>query len=385
VGSLIFVTGLCTMPGAFRPWRSETGRCGWVRALSVVGGLGVGVGPVLVLFPVFGLQLAPLSASTTPMVGLAVLAAGAVLALVALHLDPVEDPFATPEAPHRSLADRLAELHPRRFFLETWRRLDEEAALERAADGGAYDWKPILVLSSGAVFLAMMEYFGFQGPLRAMVTHFAPVSLEDEGFWAYVRGSHFPELLDRAWWAGWRVVGFFLLPVLVLRLVLGERVAAHGLSTKGFLDHAWIYLLAYGVVLGLVIGVSFGESFQTYYPFYRQASRSWYDFVAWEVLYAAQFFSLEFFFRGYWLKACKRAMGSHAIFVMVVPYCMIHFGKPYPETLGAILAGIALGTLALRTRSIWSGFLIHVSVAISMDVAALLQTTGLPTRWWPIV
>jgi membrane protease YdiL (CAAX protease family) len=62
---------------------------------------------------------------------------------------------------------------------------------------------------------------------------------------------------------------------------------------------------------------------------------------------------------------------------------MIHFGKPFLETLAAVLAGIVLGTLALRTRSIWSGFLIHVSVAISMDVAALLQTSELPSRWWP--
>jgi membrane protease YdiL (CAAX protease family) len=58
---------------------------------------------------------------------------------------------------------------------------------------------------------------------------------------------------------------------------------------------------------------------------------------------------------------------------MVVPYCMIHFGKPFLEALAAIAAGIVLGTLALKTRSIWCGVLIHVSVAISMDVAALVQ------------
>jgi len=76
-------------------------------------------------------------------------------------------------------------------------------------------------------------------------------------------------------------------------------------------------------------------------------------------------------------------MGSQAIFAMVVPYVMIHFGKPMPETFAAILAGIFLGTLAMKTRSIWAGFLIHVSVAVSMDVAALLQTGGLPHAWWP--
>jgi len=62
---------------------------------------------------------------------------------------------------------------------------------------------------------------------------------------------------------------------------------------------------------------------------------------------------------------------------------MIHFGKPFLETMAAILAGVVLGTLSMKTRSIWSGFLIHVSVAISMDMAALLATRGLPETLWP--
>ena len=79
----------------------------------------------------------------------------------------------------------------------------------------------------------------------------------------------------------------------------------------------------------------------------------------------------------------KSALGSHAIFAMVVPYCMIHFGKPGLETVGAIFAGVVLGTLAMKTRSIWSGVLIHVSVAVTMDVVSLLQRGGLPLSWWP--
>jgi membrane protease YdiL (CAAX protease family) len=56
---------------------------------------------------------------------------------------------------------------------------------------------------------------------------------------------------------------------------------------------------------------------------------------------------------------------------------MIHYGKPLPETLGAIGAGVILGTLAMRTRSIWGGVLIHIGVAITMDMLAL---RGLPVR-----
>ncbi|MEZ4336670.1 MAG: type II CAAX endopeptidase family protein [Sandaracinaceae bacterium] len=281
---------------------------------------------------------------------------------------------------------KLGDLNPKRFFIDTWKELDAEAAREREARGeDRYPWGPVVVFATGAVFLALMEYYGHAPALRDILDHFDPIGRMDEpdSFWATVRESPFRRLIDFVWWSGWRVLGFFLLPALVVRLILRQRIADHGLQTRGFTHHVWIYVLFFGFVAALVLGVSFEESFQTYYPFYKEASRSWYDFWAWEALYAAQFFSLEFFFRGFWLKAGKRAMGSHAIFAMVVPYCMIHFGKPFPETIAAIGAGVVLGTLALRTRSIWSGFLIHVSVAISMDIAALLQTTGLPHVWWP--
>jgi len=55
-----------------------------------------------------------------------------------------------------------------------------------------------------------------------------------------------------------------------------------------------------------------------------------------------------------------------------VPYCMIHFGKTFAETMAAIVAGLALGTVALRTKSIWGGVFVHIAVAVTMD----LMTVG---------
>ena len=63
---------------------------------------------------------------------------------------------------------------------------------------------------------------------------------------------------------------------------------------------------------------------------------------------------------------------------------MIHFSKPWLEASGAILFGLFLGVLAMRSRSIWGGVIVHIAVAASMDVVALLQSYGLPAKWWPI-
>jgi membrane protease YdiL (CAAX protease family) len=62
--------------------------------------------------------------------------------------------------------------------------------------------------------------------------------------------------------------------------------------------------------------------------------------------------------------------------VMVIPYVMIHFGKPMPETFAAIVAGTLLGYLALRSRSFLWGALLHWSVAITMDAFVIGREIG---------
>ena len=284
------------------------------------------------------------------------------------------------------LGAKLAELHPRRFFLETWATIDAQAEAARRARreaGLGYDYRPLIALVGGAVLLTLMEYWGDSRALDVLAALVdAPGERSVRGLAATIAFSPWAELWHRGYWAISRVVGYFVLPAVLVRLS-GERVRDQGLATKGFLEHAWIYALCYLVVLVCVIAVSFDPAFQSYYPFYDLSRRSLLDLAVWEVLYAAQFFALEFFFRGYWLRACQQVMGSSAIFAMVVPYVMIHFGKPMAETLAAAIAGVVLGTLAMKTRSIWSGVLIHVSVAVTMDVAALLQTDRFPTSFFP--
>jgi membrane protease YdiL (CAAX protease family) len=50
---------------------------------------------------------------------------------------------------------------------------------------------------------------------------------------------------------------------------------------------------------------------------------------------------------------------------------MIHYHKPVLETFGAIAAGVILGYMSLRTRSIWLGAALHIAVAWTMDAAAI--------------
>jgi len=256
-----------------------------------------------------------------------------------------------------ALAIRHAELPAvlRRVSIDQWRAIDAETVRD-PGDAGTTSLTVLMVLLTVAGSLTLQEYLGGHDTYERLFPH---------------DGSTYWELRGFAWWSGWRVLGYVIVPMLVLACLPGQRIRDYHVSLRGFGKHLWIYGAMFGAVLPFVLAASTTSAFRQTYPFYRVANRSHADLVMWEVLYAIQFLSLEFFFRGFILQGLRRALGANAIFVMLVPYCMIHYGKPLPETLGAIGAGLILGTLAMRTRSIWGGVLIHVGVATTMDVLAL--------------
>ncbi len=245
----------------------------------------------------------------------------------------------------------------RRALLDSWQEADAQADTARA---GQFDWRPIVVLVTTAVTLTLARYYGGSDTFSKLVP---------EGRRAYSKEDW--DLMVRAWWTFARCVTYVVIPIITIWLMPGERVRDYFISFRGFIKHMWIYVGLYLLVLPFVLFASQFDSFQHTYPFYRYANQSLGHFLRWQVLYALQFLALEFFFRGYMLKGLSHKFGYGAIFVMIVPYCMIHYPKPIPETLGAILAGIALGTLAMRLRSIWGGVVIHVGVAMTMDWLAI--------------
>jgi membrane protease YdiL (CAAX protease family) len=200
-------------------------------------------------------------------------------------------------------------------------------------------------------------------------------------------------------WSLWQFMAYVVGPVLVVLLLFRRRLSDYGAKLRGVL-YCWpAYVVMYLLLLPAVLLMSTTERFQHTYPFLKPeavATTSVYDgetivdeggdsvgrripdvywprFWIWQAFYALQFVSLEFFFRGFLLHALRRPLGAYAILVMTIPYCMIHFGKPLPETLGSIVAGLLLGFMSLKTRSIWLGAALHISVAVTMDLAALAQ------------
>ena len=270
------------------------------------------------------------------------------------------------------------------FFRTTWRELDEDAHRHRGAllREGRMDYRPFIALVICALVLTMQEYFGGRGYFDSTIRPFLQKhELTHPNAFHLAR---YDELYGFAWWAGTRIFGYVFVPFPLWKIIFRkDSLLDMGLRTRGFFTHAWIYLLFLAIVLPAMWAVSREPDFGTYYPFYKHASRSWWDFLLWESMYFAQFFALEMFFRGFWLGVLRKSFGSGAIFAMAVPYCMIHYGKPYLEACGAVIAGIALGSLSMKTKSIYQGFLVHITVAALMDWLALRHRHATPVDFWP--
>ena len=214
-----------------------------------------------------------------------------------------------------------------------------------------------VILAYTVLALVILEYFG---RTDFFYSQFPAFSREHFGL--------YPQL----WWAAWTIILFLILPAIIVKVVFKKRLSDYGLKLKIKRQYYAIYLGMFMIVLPFVIYASTRTDFRAIYPFFRGAFNSpASDIIIWEVAYLSTFVALEFFFRGFLVLGLEKNFGKLAIWVAMVPYVMLHFHKPPLEAFGAIFAGLILGEVSQRTRSILGGVFVHVGVAATMDFLAL--------------
>lgn len=272
----------------------------------------------------------------------------------------------------------------RRLVLHLWNAWFGAAVAQIEADadrfrtspaGKSPDWKTVWVLVVAAVSLTGQNFW--RTTVRNLFSHPDPASAYSPSDPVVEFGRVFGltwELSELLAFAFGCVFWYCVPAVLVVKLAFRERVRDYGVKLAGWSSGWKIYLVFVAVMVPLVFSFSATEHFQRAYPFYRgwsPAEDGWGRLLLWEAGYALQFVALEFFFRGFMVHGLKHRFGVYSVFVMTVPYCMIHFQKPLPECVASIVAGVALGLMSLKTRSVWLGAALHISVAWGMDTCSL--------------
>jgi len=232
------------------------------------------------------------------------------------------------------------------------------------------DATAVAVLLLGAVIIVSFQSFGSVGFFdRNLATHFD--------------GWPKAGMYDYGYWFGSSIAWLFVLPVLAIALMPRRRLRDFGLGLGDWRFGVRAAMTMYAVMLPALAVASFRPNFIGYYPMsgwvrdeislYAAGGSDTHlaSFVLYEMAYAAYFIGWEFFHRGFLTIGLQPALGWYAVFVVAIPFGILHVGKPMPEAYGAIIASIVLGWLAVRTRSSWYGFALHASIAITMDLLAV--------------
>ena len=235
----------------------------------------------------------------------------------------------------------------------------------------AEDREASVVLVTATLLLLLFEYWG------------RPAFYTSSGLVAWVgdvRNGAYADVADAGaylWWGLSSLLWRVAIPLAIGWVLLHRRPTELGFRLRGVGRHLPVYVAMYLVMLPVLVWVSGFDSFLRFYPFYERAGEGGAAFWVYEAGYALQFVGVEAFFRGFMVFGLAPRLGLLAVPIMTVPYTMIHFAKPMPEATAAIVAGLVLGWLALRTRSFVPGVFLHVAVALTMDVLVLARTGGL--------
>lgn len=245
-------------------------------------------------------------------------------------------------------------------------------AREEARPLAALDRGVVLTLVVGALVIVTFQSIGKTGWFNDNLAHLV------EG---WPREPLYPYL----YWFGSSVLWLFVVPVALIAVMPGVSLSRFGLGLGDWRFGLRAAAVLYAMMLPVLVAVSFAPNFVAYYPmsaWVRGEIAMYADsgvrsglasFLIYEAAYALYFVGWEFFHRGFLTIGLERAIGWYAVFVVAIPFGIMHVGKPFPEAYGAVAASIILGWLAVRTRSSWYGFGLHAGIAVTMDTLAVVQ------------
>lgn len=138
------------------------------------------------------------------------------------------------------------------------------------------------------------------------------------------------------------------------------------------------YVLLVAFMLPLLVWASLQHDFSLVYPKASIVGRQLGDaanpfhYLLFETAYAADFFTIEFFFRGFLIVALSKLIGKECLLPVALFYFSIHLGKPMMEAVSSFFGGLILGSISYNSKSIWGGLLVHISIALLMELLGFI-------------
>lgn len=222
------------------------------------------------------------------------------------------------------------------------------------------DKKVIVIFLSVAILQTLSFYFTSRRFFR-------------ENLFQYFQTYSDPYLIEYFYWFLGDFLAFLILGILIIKLVLKENLIDYGFRFGDYKLGFFLTVIFISIMLVLIWLVSASPSFAQKYPHLPGAKLNWNTFLIYETGMLIYMFSWEFMWRGFMLFGLEKKFGYYSVLIQMIPFVILHNGKPFLETFGAIFGGIALGILALRTRSFYYCVIIHIGVMFSIDFVSALR------------
>lgn len=220
--------------------------------------------------------------------------------------------------------------------------------------------KPLIILLSVAILQTVSWYYSSRAFFRVNIW---------PGYSTY-------EHIYLVEYLYWFLADFFtlgIIPVLLIIFLLKEKPKDYGITfgdyKSGFL-YSGIFLAFMIVILWFV---SAQEEFAQVYPHYPYARNNWNVFFVFEAGMLFYMIGWEFIWRGFTLFGLFEKFGYYAVLIQMIPFVILHNGKPPLETFSSIIGGIALGILALKTRSFLYCVIIHFGIMFTIDFFSVMR------------
>lgn len=167
----------------------------------------------------------------------------------------------------------------------------------------------------------------------------------------------------------------FILPLLSIKLVFREKLSEYGF-TLGDKKFGFTTFGIFLFIMLIVVWIASGsKTFAAAYPQGGSKVReSFSAFFIYELCILVYMLGWEFFWRGYALFGLKEKFGYYSVFIQMIPFFILHKGKPEIELFASIFAGLILGVQALRSRSFIYSWILHWLVMVSIDGISILRT-----------
>lgn len=190
----------------------------------------------------------------------------------------------------------------------------------------------------------------------------------------------YPKTNDEGWNLVWQKAGHWgwkaIIPILFYVIWLGGYKTNPTLKISS--TKLWLIVGFALIFIPAALYLQHQSAFQASYPklkaidSLKESSSYWKYAIGYEVLYLIDFITIEILFRGLLVQVLLKHRNVFAyILPMSLVYGVIHYAKPLVECVSSFFGGALLGYLTYKTNEIYWGILIHLYIALVIELVMI--------------